>query len=549
MELVHRQFGSCLKRFCERIGRTRPINWPGSGRRPLKSAPSLKAALSDTRPQIRFSAAVALAHIEVSATEAIPVLIEALKHLDDRELELGGVVSTLADFGPKAQAAIPVLIEMLKNGCDDVDVVKALVRIDPEGRECLPALNMALKRKEPEIVDAAARCLGLLGPRAKDAVPGLVKVVNRGFVQEHDLDIDPRVNAVKAIGRIGPTAKESIPALIEALKSDYSTATAAARVLGSFGSEARSAVPALIAAVQTEEPDDANDELRRVAILALSQIGPDARTAVPTLRHLADGKGQLPLYATESVIALCRLAPTVTSSLKNGSSSRSNLGRDCRPTRSRLRPGSGSDGAHQPRGRCCDQVFSSALIRCSRSLTPAMMICSIISRIGWTPSAVSVSQGRWQSLGPPSLKAPRPMGADVGPRGVREDPYSTRPVIRECRRSETMAVGHDGNGLETVRFEIARVAPGLAAERIGRLGEGMDSLAALVGGAVVFRFPKHAEAAMGIKREIALLPRLAPTLNLAIPKIEYIGKHSVTGLPFVGYGLIRGEPLHRPVLR
>ena len=33
-------------------------------------------------------------------------------------------------------------------------------------------------------------------------------------------------------------------------------------------------------------------------------------------------------------------------------------------------------------------------------------------------------------------------------------------------------------------------------------------------------------------------------LSLAIPQFQHVGEHSVTGLPFVGYVLIQGEPLH-----
>ena len=110
-----------------------------------------------------------------------------------------------------------------------------------------------------------------------------------------------------------------------------------------------------------------------------------------------------------------------------------------------------------------------------------------------------------------------------------------------------MATDHDGLDMESIRFEIACIAPKFEGEPIARLGEGMDSLAVLVGEAFVFRFPKHAEAAAGLRREIALLPRLAPRLHLDIPRFEYVGECSGTGWPFVGYGLIRGEPLHRPL--
>ncbi len=100
--------------------------------------------------------------------------------MEDRELALEDVPAALAHLGPRAKAAIPSLIALVTKGCDNADVVKSLVQIDHEGKECLPALISALNHKEPEIVDAAARCLGLVGPRAKDAVPALVTVQFRG---------------------------------------------------------------------------------------------------------------------------------------------------------------------------------------------------------------------------------------------------------------------------------------------------------------------------------------------------------------------------------
>ncbi len=107
--------------------------------------------------------------------------------------------------------------------------------------------------------------------------------------------------------------------------------------------------------------------------------------------------------------------------------------------------------------------------------------------------------------------------------------------------------GGDGLDLESIRREIARIAPHFAGEPVARLGEGMDSLAVVVGEGFVFRFAKHAESAIGVGREVALLPRLAPMLGVEVPRFEYVGEHSVTRRPFVGYRLIRGEPLHRTV--
>ncbi len=110
-----------------------------------------------------------------------------------------------------------------------------------------------------------------------------------------------------------------------------------------------------------------------------------------------------------------------------------------------------------------------------------------------------------------------------------------------------MGANLDELDLEAIRAEIVRVAPEVEGNAIVWLGEGMNSVAVLVGGVFVFRFSKHVDAANGLRREMALLPRLAPKLSVGIPRFDHVGEHSGTGLPFVGYPLVRGEPLHRPL--
>src|SRR6185312_100983 len=89
------------------------------------------------------------------------------------------VPAALAHLGPNAKAALPVLIDVVKQGRGDDDILMALVQIDPEGKECVPALTAALKSDDEDTVEVAGSCLGLLGPRAAEAVPALVPVVAR----------------------------------------------------------------------------------------------------------------------------------------------------------------------------------------------------------------------------------------------------------------------------------------------------------------------------------------------------------------------------------
>ena len=98
---------------------------------------------------------------------------------------------------------------------------------------------------------------------------------------------------------------------------------------------------------------------------------------------------------------------------------------------------------------------------------------------------------------------------------------------------------------QRARREIERAFPELRVREVAFLGAGEDSDAYLVNGEWVFRFPKREAVARALGREIALLPKLAGHLSVAIPQFEYVGQQADTGLLFAGYRLIPGEPLTR----
>ena len=284
------------------------------GPRARKAVPALRAALTDKRPQARICAAVALVHIDPSATDAIPVLMESLNHQDDEAFLVEGVPEALARLGPKARVAIPLLIEQMK-GSADTGVPKALVMIDPNGEVCVPALIAALQNEDEDVARVAINCLGVLGPRARDAVPALTVAVTREYEAPSPAG-NPQAAAAKALRRIGPDARSAIPALIRTLQSrhagdvfeDYAVGAAAAESLGSFGIEARSAIPSLVEALRSRNEAD-DRPVRRAAALALGRIRPEARTAIPVLRKTLEVRERLPWHHAEAVVALDQLAP------------------------------------------------------------------------------------------------------------------------------------------------------------------------------------------------------------------------------------------------
>ena len=188
----------------------------GLGSNAREAIPALRGALTDKRLPARVYAAIALVGIDPNSVETVPVLTEALNHPDE-EIPDSWVINALATLGPKARVALPALIGLAGKECDQ-DLCKAIVRIDPDGKACIPTLISVLKNEDYQLVHVAADCLGLLGPRAKDAIPALAASLTREFGEGFANGYEPQASAARALRRIGPEARSAIPALIRALK-------------------------------------------------------------------------------------------------------------------------------------------------------------------------------------------------------------------------------------------------------------------------------------------------------------------------------------------
>jgi HEAT repeat protein len=221
--------------------------------------------LSDPEYAVSDRAADALVH---AGADAVPTLLEACASKDIRlhRRAAAGLVRTGAP-------AAPELVAALWNGPND-RVETGLVRMGPDA---VPALIDALK--EEKVGPEAARVLGLIGPRAADAVPPLIEVL-----RQKGGGAKLRAEAAGALGRIGVPAEEVAPVLIAALQDNNAgVREQTAHSLIWMGPPGRAAVPALIADLKDDEPKVAS-----AACLALAQIG-DAG-AVPALLETFQGK-------------------------------------------------------------------------------------------------------------------------------------------------------------------------------------------------------------------------------------------------------------------
>ena len=92
---------------------------------------------------------------------------------------------------------------------------------------------------------------------------------------------------------------------------------------------------------------------------------------------------------------------------------------------------------------------------------------------------------------------------------------------------------------------IGRSFPELRGQPVRPLAEGWDNSVFIVGEELAFRFPRRAMALPGVRREIAVLPVIAPMLPLPIPTPTYVGVDDdlEDPWPFFGALLVPGTEL------
>jgi HEAT repeat protein len=276
--------------------------WPKVALQAIGAAavPPLIKALED--PSRRKSATDILVRI---GPDAIPSLIDALFHPDPEVRERAAYA--LGEVG----SSIEEVIAALSRALDDDDkyvrwrAVQALGKMGPAAGAAIPQLINALRDPEPLVRAEAASALGLIGPAARPAIPYLISAVDDGFRMA-------RQNAVGSLIAIGLAAPDVLPQILRALgEKDLLRVRFPYWALGNMHPDAipilaeflvderespwvRSwaaialaegpaelVVPPLIQALRSK-----SSEVRRAAIEALEDLGPEAVDAVGALLPL-----------------------------------------------------------------------------------------------------------------------------------------------------------------------------------------------------------------------------------------------------------------------
>jgi HEAT repeat protein/serine phosphatase RsbU (regulator of sigma subunit) len=211
------------------------------------------------RPEVRRAAGSNLARIDPTAPETIAALGQ---HLEDPDEDIRiAIIQALESLGPAAKEVIPVLVGILRDPNASLGlklaVCDALGGIKPNGKDGVTPLQELLKQHNRQLQEKAIEILRSLGPIARDAVPDLLQLL-----KEPEVTVNVRLSACEALGNIGPNAEDQ----------------------GLIGPDGQHAVDTL-----TELLQDTNWEVRKYAAVALRQIGPRAKKAIPALlRNLND---------------------------------------------------------------------------------------------------------------------------------------------------------------------------------------------------------------------------------------------------------------------
>jgi HEAT repeat protein len=248
----------------------------------------LTAGLTSPTAAARHAAADSLADLGIAARPAVPQLMGALASSDAelrwRAARALGVIGSVEATGA------------LRKQISDADAlvraqaIYALGRLRANDEESLAAIIKGLGDKEAQVRRAAVRSLALIKADRKVTIPLVVKLLE---------DSDPNV-AMRALGAIAEGGAESMPALNAALAHPEARYWACL-ALSEMGPQARDAVPGLRNVLTDERP-----QVRLQATIALAEIGPAAKPAMLDLVKLLGDKFES--VRNSAVFALGRIA-------------------------------------------------------------------------------------------------------------------------------------------------------------------------------------------------------------------------------------------------
>ncbi len=172
-----------------------------------------------------------------------------------------------------------------------IQAAESLEALGSEAVEAVPALIDLLKSDNAEVQAHAAAALGAIGHDAKPAAKALASAIRDG-------DEMVRREAIEALQKIRPGPAVMLPILGELLKDG--SPVVRTRIMAALAEHGSRAMRLLVPALE-------NEKTAYFACLVISEIGPDAKKAVPALVKLLGTKDQA--LQREAIMALAAIGP------------------------------------------------------------------------------------------------------------------------------------------------------------------------------------------------------------------------------------------------
>ncbi|MBC7816629.1 MAG: HEAT repeat domain-containing protein, partial [Planctomycetaceae bacterium] len=262
--------------------------------------------------EVRWTALNAIMQIDPSSFTPLTVLRERIKDNRTRDKEFFRYCFALfqledAQLTLLNTELVAALFELNLNVAKDADDILILQTLRKRiGVGAIPFFLNRLKSDDSVMSANAAESLGVLGPLAKVAQPGLLEAAQRveknvriaaiyALIKTQskletvipllttlfrDPDDGVRLNAVVALGKLGEPARDGATALCDVLSNDgnASVRRSAAKSLGQILVKSEAVIAALTAASK-----DADLGLRRNSRDALIALGIDRKLTIPSL--------------------------------------------------------------------------------------------------------------------------------------------------------------------------------------------------------------------------------------------------------------------------
>ncbi len=213
-----------------------------------------------------------------------PIILDIIKKDEDVAVR-SAAADALANFmreekATQAEEAMKIMCYCLKN---DISphvrraVAQSLGNLQSPSSTVISALVVAMDDNYKQVRTTAGTSLSRFGPRAKPALPQLLKLYN------DEKDWGTRQQTLSALIQIDKKNPKVVDALVEAL-DDQPLMHFALSYLQQLGVDAAPAVPRLIKILEPEN----NNNVRMQIANTLGAIGPKAQSALPTLNKLSE---------------------------------------------------------------------------------------------------------------------------------------------------------------------------------------------------------------------------------------------------------------------